>query len=75
MGKEGAEYLGYADRIIVLSEEFRDLLSLKYPGLNEEKFVVFPNVPDLSTDRNIMIRKMLKNLFRIIFLYFFIMAL
>jgi len=45
--KEG-EYLGYADRIIVLSDEFRDLLLKRYKTLAAETFVVLPNVPDLS---------------------------
>lgn len=46
--KKEREYLGYADSIIVLSGDFRDALIGKYPGLNEKKFTVFPNVPDLS---------------------------
>jgi glycosyltransferase involved in cell wall biosynthesis len=46
--KKEHEYLGYADRLIVLSAEFRDLLIKRYPDLAEEDFVVFPNVPDLS---------------------------
>jgi glycosyltransferase involved in cell wall biosynthesis len=46
--KKELEYLEYADRIIVLSEEFKYLISVKYPGLNKEKFVIFPNVPDLN---------------------------
>ena len=46
--KKEHEYLGYADRIIVLSNDFRDMLLKKYPELVEEMFVVLPNVPDLS---------------------------
>jgi glycosyltransferase involved in cell wall biosynthesis len=42
------EYMRYADRIIVLSNDFRDFLLKKYPDLSAESFVVLPNVPDLS---------------------------
>jgi glycosyltransferase involved in cell wall biosynthesis len=46
--KKEREYLSYADRIIVLSNDFRDVLLKQYPGLAAETFVVLPNVPDLS---------------------------
>jgi glycosyltransferase involved in cell wall biosynthesis len=42
------EYLGYADRIIVLSDDFRDELTSRYPGIPERIFTALPNVPDLS---------------------------
>ncbi len=42
------EYLGYADRYIVLSNEFRNLLAARYPELKPENFATLPNVPDLS---------------------------
>jgi glycosyltransferase involved in cell wall biosynthesis len=42
------EYLSYADRIIVLSDDFRDLLIQKYPLLLQENSTVLPNVPDLA---------------------------
>lgn len=38
--------LNYADRIIVLSEHYRDQLCAEYPHLNPAHFVVYPNVPD-----------------------------
>ena len=46
--KKEREYLGYADRIIVLSNDFRDSLLDQYPELGAEIFAVIPNVPDLS---------------------------
>ncbi|MFA5818610.1 MAG: glycosyltransferase family 4 protein [Bacteroidales bacterium] len=42
------EYLEYAERIIVLSNDFRNVLINRYPEFSEETFVVLPNVPDLS---------------------------
>ena len=42
------EYLGFADRIVVLSEEFRDHLVTKYPSLDASKFFSLPNVPDVE---------------------------
>ncbi len=46
--KKEKKYLDYADWIIVLSTDFRDLLVARYPELSIESFVVLPNVPDLS---------------------------
>jgi glycosyltransferase involved in cell wall biosynthesis len=46
--KKEAEYMSYADRIIVLSKDFRDTLLERYPEMAAETFVVLPNVPDLS---------------------------
>ncbi len=46
--KKERRYLGYADRIIVLSADFRDLLTSRYAELRSEQFVVLPNVPDLK---------------------------
>lgn len=42
------EYLEYADRLVVLSEEFRDYLISKYPQLKKDNFCVLPNVPDVE---------------------------
>jgi glycosyltransferase involved in cell wall biosynthesis len=46
--KKEREYLEYADRIVVLSEEFRDHLVSKYPLLKKEYFCCLPNVPDVA---------------------------
>lgn len=46
--KKEKEYLGYAEKIIVLSDGFMDSLAERYPEFSKEKFTVLPNVPDLS---------------------------
>jgi glycosyltransferase involved in cell wall biosynthesis len=46
--KKEKKYIEYADRIIVLSSEYKDLLLRRYPDLPEHVFTVLPNVPDLS---------------------------
>jgi glycosyltransferase involved in cell wall biosynthesis len=69
--KEG-EYLGYADRIIVLSNEFRDLLLNQYPELISANFTVLPNVPDLSVqghEKRISLKKPFKNDYPTLFYY------
>ncbi len=47
--KKEQEYLGYADKIIVLSHEYGESLRKKYPWLSEDRFIVFPNVPDINS--------------------------
>ena len=47
--KKEREYLGYADKIVVLSDEYRGSLLQEYPDLSEDSFTVFPNVPDISS--------------------------
>jgi len=44
--------LGYAQKIIVLSAEFRDHLLNEYKFLNPMQFCVLPNVPDLDQMEN-----------------------
>ncbi len=46
--KKEIKFLNFADRIIVLSEDYRDFLINKYPILKKENFVVYPNVPDIK---------------------------
>ncbi len=47
--KKEHEYLKYADNIIVLSESFKKQLTDKHKDFNSKQFIVFPNVPDLTT--------------------------
>lgn len=42
------EYLAYPDKIVVLSEDFRDVLTTRNPDLKPENFCILPNVPDLK---------------------------
>jgi glycosyltransferase involved in cell wall biosynthesis len=57
------EYLEYADRIIVLSKDFKDVLLNRYHDFSEETFVVLPNVPDLSQPEP-EIKKSVRNPFK-----------
>lgn len=41
------KYLEYADKRIVLSDDFRDDLIERYPNLKKEDFCIYPNVPDV----------------------------
>ena len=50
--KKEKEYLCYADRIIVLSDDFRDLLTDRYSDIPQGKFITLPNVPDLESVKN-----------------------
>jgi glycosyltransferase involved in cell wall biosynthesis len=69
-------YLNYAQKIIVLSGEFKDLLIARYPELSEENFTIIPNVPDLSlleNTRKIPVRNLFKYSYPTI-LYFGVIA-
>ncbi len=46
--KREKKLLKYARKIVVLSEEFRDVLTDRYKCLVPEDFCIFPNVPDLK---------------------------
>lgn len=46
-GKE-QKYLGYASKIIVLSNFFKVALANRYPTLNSDNLFVYPNVPDVN---------------------------
>ena len=42
------KYLSYADRIIVLSSNFKNTLLSEYPEIGPDKVVIYPNVPDIK---------------------------
>jgi len=46
------EYLGYADRVIVLSPEFGEELVSRYDFITPSRVYSFPNVPDLKQSEN-----------------------
>ncbi len=43
------KYLRYADKIVALSETFRNNLLQKYTFLNKENIIVYPNAPVVNT--------------------------
>lgn len=47
--KKEFEYLNYADRIITLSNSFKESLLKKYPALNSKEFAIHPNLPDFKS--------------------------
>lgn len=70
------EYLGYAWKIIVLSNEYRDLLLTRYPNLSSKDFTIVPNVPELYPmvkKNNISIKNLFTQSYPIIF-YFGVIA-
>ncbi|HOP04317.1 MAG TPA: glycosyltransferase family 4 protein [Tenuifilaceae bacterium] len=46
--KKEKKYLGYASKIIVLSNAFKNDLLKRYPILHAENITVYPNVPDVD---------------------------
>jgi glycosyltransferase involved in cell wall biosynthesis len=55
--KKELEYLDYADKIVVLSNNYSTQLLIKYPSLAEKQFCVFPNYPDLKQMNSFRIQK------------------
>jgi glycosyltransferase involved in cell wall biosynthesis len=45
--KKEREYLLYADKIIVLSSDFKNTILSEYPEINADKLLIYPNVPDI----------------------------
>jgi glycosyltransferase involved in cell wall biosynthesis len=45
--KKEREYLLYANKIIVLSSDFKNTILSEYPEINSDKLVIYPNVPDI----------------------------
>jgi len=74
--KKEKEYLGYAYRIIVLSDDFRDELSGRYPELPKGIFTALPNVPDLFqiTNKRDVKTELSFNKDRAVILYFGVVA-
>jgi len=65
-------YLGYAYKIIVLSNDFRDLLIDRHNELSAGDFIVLPNVPDISnlaTTNSAAIKSPFKQDFPVILYY------
>ena len=50
--KKERALLGGVDRLVVLSGAFREKLIAEYSELSREKFVEYPNVPDIETFRD-----------------------
>lgn len=72
--KKEPEYLGYASKVIVLSESFKfDLLS-RYNFLHEENIISFPNVIDLRRFEKFQINQALKKSGKVTLLYFGVVA-
>ncbi|MEA3503959.1 MAG: glycosyltransferase family 4 protein, partial [Bacteroidota bacterium] len=71
------KYLKYADKIVVLSENFKKSLAEKYSYLKENQFAIYSNVPDIDRllsypiDKNILPKKKDE---KIIFYFGFIAA-
>jgi glycosyltransferase involved in cell wall biosynthesis len=59
--KKEKKYLSFADRIILLSGNFRDNLILKYPEIDRSRIFIYPNVPDTA---KLLSYKINKNVFQ-----------
>lgn len=46
--KKEKEYLGYGDKLIVLSDHFKEVLCDRYEFIHERNVFVYPNVPDVK---------------------------
>lgn len=55
--KKEREYLGYADKLIVLSQNFKQILCKRYEFINPDDVYVYPNVPDTRELRSHPIQK------------------
>lgn len=72
--KKEKDILEGVDRIITLSNNYKQDLALKYPSLNAMNISVFPNVIDFSRFENFQIDKQQKRDTRVTFLYFGVVA-
>ncbi|RLD89415.1 MAG: glycosyl transferase family 1 [Bacteroidetes bacterium] len=64
------EYLGYASRIIVLSDAYKNKLLEKYSFLNESDIISFPNVIDFKRFEKYQINHQIKRKKNITLFYF-----
>ena len=68
------QILNQVDRIITLSNDFKDILLKRYNTLDESKMFVFPNVVDFSRFKNFKIDHAKQRDDRITFFYFGVVA-
>jgi len=69
-GKKEKEYLQYASKIIVLSEEFKGELIEKYSFLKKNDIIVYPNVIDIQRFNAFVIDKSIPKRDKTTLLYF-----
>ncbi len=62
--------LDYVDKIIVLSEFYRDKLTAEYRDLSKEKFAVYPNVPNVKEFLSYEIKEIKRPENKLTMLYF-----
>lgn len=65
------QILSLSDRVIVLSDDFKKELLSKYPSLNNEKFIRYSNVPDISFFDSLEIKKNILNKGDDFFIFYF----
>jgi len=68
--KKEKEYLQYASKIIVLSEEFKEKLIEKYSFLKEADLIVYPNVIDIQRFDEFVVDKSIPKKDKTTLLYF-----
>lgn len=68
--KKEKEYLSYATKFIVLSEDYKRDLLQRYSFLKRDNIIIFPNVIDLRTFEQYTINKAIEKNTNISFLYF-----
>ena len=72
--KKEKEYLKYADKIIVLSDDFKNNLLRKYSFLQEKNIISYPNVIDFNRFNNFQIDKKFKRSKLITLFYYGVVA-
>ena len=72
--KKEKDILRSVDRIITLSNDYKDSLLKRYPQLDEKKIFVFPNVIDFSRFEKFKVDKTKQRDTRVTFFYFGVVA-